>query len=294
MTTPAGGLRRVGLVVGSGGLKCAAALGLLRVLRREGIPIDIAAGCSGGSIYASFAALDWDVDHAIEVNRRLWEKLFTRYSFKGVASAFFPRLLRFSESFGLIDDRVINASLSAAFGDSRIEDARIPLAIVATDLTSGEKVVLSSGRIADAVRASVAIPILLRPWSIAGRRLVDGGSSDPLPVDVAIKEGCEIILAMGFENPLIAGVSSVPQIVLQTSAITVNHLLKSTFAFYNIAHHAEVIPIMPSFGQHVSLRDTHLFPEIIAEGERAAERELPYLLRLLQSDRYTGVSGNPE
>jgi NTE family protein len=294
LTAPGGGLRRVGLVIGSGGLKCAAALGLLRVLRREGIPIDIAAGCSGGSIYASFAALEWDVDHAIEINARLWEKLFTRYSVKGLASAFLPGILRFSENFGLIDDRVINASLDSAFGESRIENARIPLAIVATDLGSGEKVILSSGRIADAVRASVAIPLLLRPWSIDGRRLVDGGSSDPLPVDVAIKEGCEIILAMGFENPLIGDVSSILRIVLQTSAITVNHLLKSTFAFYNIAHHAEVIPIMPSFEKHIGLRDTHLFPEIIAEGERAAERELPYLLRLLRSGRYTGVAETGE
>ena len=78
-----------------------------------------------------------------------------------------------------------------------------------------------------------------------GRLLFDGGASDPLPVSVAIREGCDIILAMGFENPLHERVESLLSLVSQTTCITINNLLKSTYSFYSAAHHAEIVPILP-------------------------------------------------
>src|SRR5690606_32868754 len=115
----------------------------------------------------------------------------------------------------------------------------IPLHIAATDLHTGEKVTLAEGRVADAVRASVAIPILLRPWPVGGRLLVDGGASNPLPVDTAIREGCEVIIAMGFERAPHTEFRSPARLIAQSTAITMNHLLRSTYAFYSAVHHAE-------------------------------------------------------
>ncbi|CAA9321746.1 MAG: hypothetical protein AVDCRST_MAG40-1500, partial [uncultured Gemmatimonadaceae bacterium] len=145
------------------------------------------------------------------------------------------------------------------------------------------RVVLNAGSVAEAVRASVAIPVWFRPSVIGGRMLVDGGASDPMPVGVAIREGCDVIIAMGFEQPRYEHAGSFVGLVGQVTAISMNNLLRSTFAFYNLAHHAEVVPILPSFDRRIGLRDTHLFPEIVEQGERAAEAELPYLRRLLSS-----------
>ncbi len=270
---------RIGIVVGSGGMKCAAALGLWKVLRREGIEVDMAVGCSGGSIYTSLMALGSTVEESIEHNVRMWTDIFPRRSGRSLLGAVFPRFFS-TEQFGLIDDSRLNEVLRFVFGDRQFTDTRFPLTVVATDLETGQKVLIEEGSIFNAVRASVAIPFALSPWRVGGRLLVDGGASDPLPVDVAIREGCEIILAMGFESPTVE-VGSLMSLALQTSATTVNHLLKSTYAFYSVAHHAEIIPMMPTFDQRIGLNDVHLMPYIIEQGEKAAERELPYIKRLL-------------
>lgn len=276
--------RKIALVVGSGGLKCVAALGLWRALEREKIRVDLTVGCSGGSIYAAAIALGWSVEDAVEASYDLWRDRFRKRNLGAVLKIIFPRLFGFDESFALIDDRGVNGALQQAFREERIEETAIPLYIVATDLQSGERVVLDSGRVRDAVRASIAIPFALKPWEIGGRRLIDGGASDPLPVDVAIREGGDIILAMGFENAYVKEIDAPAKLVLQTSTVTMNYLLRSTYAFYSLAHHAEVIPIMPIFDRRVGLSDSHLIPYLIEQGEIAAEREIPYLKRLLASE----------
>jgi NTE family protein len=286
---------RVGLVIGSGGLKCAAALGLWRVLEREGIPVDVAVGCSGGSIYAAAFALGEDRQAAEERSLYMWNDLFTRLDVRSVLQALVPSFFGFGERMGLVDDRRVWRVMESAFGDRTFADTRLPLHVAATDWQTGEKVVLSRGRVADAVRASIALPLLLRAWPVDGRLLVDGGASNPLPIDVAILDGCDIILAMGFENTVRPTVDSLRAAISRTTTIASNHLLKATFAFYNLAHHAEIIPVVPAVGRPVAIGDTHLIPELIALGERAAEEQLPYLLRLLDAarDGRTGAGGAP-
>jgi NTE family protein len=155
------------------------------------------------------------------------------------------------------------------------------LHLTATDFHTGEQVVLSRGRLVDAIRASIAIPFIFRPWKIDDRLLIDGFMSDPLPVGVAIREGADVIIAMGFESPYQSSIRSPARFSFQLSSIMTNNLLKSRFAFHNLAHHAEVIPVIPQFSQRIHLFDTDKIPLIIEEGERAAEEQLPYLRRLL-------------
>lgn len=274
--------KKIGLVIGSGGLKCAAAIGLWKVLVREGISIDLVVGCSGGSVYAGALAQGCSPDELEHATQELWnEKVFRRKRKRSLFQVLMPRTFGFDHQFGLIDDRALNHSLHSQYRDATIESLSLPLHIVATDLMTSEKVTLSSGPVWEAVRASVAIPFLIPPWEIDGRVLFDGGASDPLPIDVAIREGAEIIIAMGFESPLLPSIGSAIGLALQTGSVTVNHLLKSTYAFYNLAHHAEVIPIMPSFDRRVGVADVQMTPWIIEQGEIAAERELPYLKKIL-------------
>ncbi len=279
---PAAGRRkRVAVVVGSGGLKCAAALGMWKVLERAGIQPDVVVGCSGGAIYAAAMALGVPLARAERDSLHMWQGLFGRRRYGPlVGSLLFGRPVR-SEHLGLFDDRLLNTRLRQIFGDATFADARIPLFLASTDVHSGERHTIGAGPVFDAIRASVAIPLLLPPWQADGRLLMDGGASDPLPISVAIREGAEIILAMGFEVPIAAAAGSVLQVAQRTMATTVNQLLRSTYAFYSAVHHAEIIPLMPEFEQPVRLGDTHLIPRLIELGERVTEAELPYLQRLL-------------
>lgn len=276
--------KRVALVIGSGSVKCAAALGLQRVFAREGIDIDLVVGCSGGSIYAALLAAGFDVETAVDMTKRMWTRELTaRRHTPSLLKAMLPRLFGFSEDFGLKDDRLILRRLREAYGEKKIEDMKVPLFLTATDFRNGEQVVLSRGSVVDALRASIAIPFIFRPWPVDGRLLIDGFMSDPLPVGVAMREGANVIVAMGFESPYQTSVNSAARFAFQLSSIMTNNLLRSNFAFHSMAHHAEVIPIIPNFPERIRLFDTAKIPMIIEEGERAALEQVPYLRKLLAS-----------
>lgn len=276
--------RRVAVVIGSGSVKCAASLGLIRVLKREGIRIDRLVGCSAGCIYAALTAFGHEVEEAAAMTARLWtEEIAQRRNRHALVSALFPRFFKFDGRFGLRDDSLILERLEQAFGEARIEDAQIPLHLTATDFASGHQAVFSSGRVVDAIRASIAVPFLFAPWKIGGRLYLDGYVSDPLPIGVAIREGANVIVAMGFESPCQDEVKSAGRFAMQVSSILSNNLLKSQFAFHAQVHHAEVIPIIPEFSQRIRLFDSEKIPAIIDDGARAAEQQLPYLLRLLDA-----------
>ncbi len=271
---------RLSVVIGSGGVLCAASLGLSKALRREGITPGMAVGCSGGSIYAATIALGYEPEEA----HRLTLSLFTGDVFEGYASNLRSALsgeTHFNETSSLIDDTIMLSRLQNAFGERHFGDTLMPLRIVATDLHSGERVVISSGRIVDAVRASIAIPMIYAPWHIGEQLLVDGAVCDPLPLDVAIQEGSDVITAVGFEMPTRKHLNSYSAVASHFNSLYMNNILKATFAFYNAVHHAEIIPILPEFERTVGTFDTTQIPYIIAQGEKAAEQHIPYIKQLL-------------
>lgn len=274
---------RVALVIGSGSVKCAAALGIQKALMRAGIGLDMVVGCSGGSIYAALMAAGNSPDESASVTRRLWTREISRgRNRRALLQALAPRWMGFEpEQFGLRDDSALLARLRECFGNTRIEEMPIPLHVTATDFANGELVDLSSGSVADAIRASVALPFAFSPWRIDGRTLIDGFLSDPMPVSVAVKHGASVIVAAGFESPYQESVSSAGRFAFQLSSIMANNLMKSRFGFQTLAHHGEVIVVMPEFRQRIRLFDTDKIPYIIEEGERAAEEQIPYLKQLL-------------
>jgi NTE family protein len=281
---------RVALVIGSGSVKCAAALGMYRQLVRDGIGIDLVVGCSGGALYATLIALGIDPEVGVEKTRRLWTKEVTsRRNMRGMLQAAFPKLMKFTPEWGLKDDTLIMRRLQEAFGDATFADTKIPLYLTATDFANGEQVVVSQGRIIDGIRASIALPFAFSPWKLDGRLLADGFLSDPLPVGVAIREGARVIVAMGFESPYQQRIDSAGRFAFQFSSIMANNLLKAAFAFHGLAHHSELIAVIPQFTQRVRLFDVEKLPYIIEEGERAMALEMPYLRRLLGMDAAVSV-----
>jgi NTE family protein len=284
MNTETNKKHRLALVIGSGSVKCAAGLGMFKVLQREGISADLVVGCSGGGLIASAIALGYSADDTKNLLLKLWtHETVSRFNTRSLLRIIMPRLFGFNEHFGLIDDRRMMKSLRDTFGEITFADTLIPLFLVATDLWNGEKVILDHGLLRDALRASIASPVVFSPWQVADRLLIDGAMSDPMPVDVAIREGAEVIIAMGFESPYHPRISSLLSYILQMTSVWNNNLLNSTFAFYNLAHHAEIIPIVPKFQKRIDFADTHLIPYIIEEGERATEQHVSYLKRLFAS-----------
>lgn len=285
-TAPSAPRPKVALVIGAGALKCVAAVGAVRVLHREGIPIDMVVACSGGAFCGTWVAsgesISGNTDAAIDRFVAGWRAAMGRIRVRALLRMLFPAVFRSAGGFGLIDDRILNQTLRDFVGTRRFEDLKLPLHLVATDYGSGEQVVLSKGALFDGLRATIAIPMVLPPWTLEGRELVDGALCDPLPVDIAIREGADVIVAMGFEETLEERRHSALTHVLHLKSVVGNHLHRAQYAFHNLAHHAELVPIIPEFDHPVGLRDLHLVPHLVERGAQATEREIPYLRRLLQ------------
>src|SRR3546814_1162671 len=112
---------RLAVVVGSGGMKCAAAVGMWKVLQREGIPFDMTVGCSGGSIYAAAMAMGMDALEAERHTHRMWEGLFSRLHYRSLLRSLLPRKLGFSERIGLVDDRAVGKVLRSEEHTSELQ-----------------------------------------------------------------------------------------------------------------------------------------------------------------------------
>ncbi len=279
------GRKRVAVVVGAGSVKCAAAIGLMRVLARERIGVDLFVGCSAGSIFTALAAAGHESEVAARLAEQLWtHDLTARGDVRALISVFLPRLLGFNEHFGLRRDTSVMARLAQVFGAVRLEDLPIAMRVTATDFHSGEQVVFASGPLVHAIRASIAIPFIFKPWEIDGRLCVDGFVSDPLPVNVAIAEGADVVIALGFESPHDQEVRSPVRFAFQLSSIMTNNLMRSRYALHHLARYTEVLPIMPSFQEHIRLFDAKKIPYIIDEGERATEAVLPALREMLERE----------
>jgi len=175
--------RTVSLVLGSGGARGLAHIGVIDRLEGNGYDIRSIAGSSMGALVGGvYAAGKLDV--------------FTRW----VSSLRRLDVLRLLDlSFGspglLKGERVIDI-LKELIGDRNIEDLPVPFTAVATDIGSGKEVWLSRGSLFDAIRASIAIPMILVPHMIDGRALVDGGLISPIPIAPTLRDHTDLTVAV--------------------------------------------------------------------------------------------------
>jgi NTE family protein len=241
----------------------------------------MAVGCSGGSLYTAMIALGYSAQEMEEFTIKFWTPGIMK-DYVANLSAFQSGKKRFTQRSGLVDDAPLLEMLELVLGGKTFADTRMPLYLVATALEDGQRVVIDSGSMLDAVRASLAIPTIFPPWMVDGRLLIDGAASDPLPADVAIQQGADIILAMGFELDYRPRIRSLTAANTHLTSIYTNSLLRASFAFHTIAHHNEIIPILPEFEKRISMSDTHLIPYVIEQGRRTAEHDVAYLKKLLE------------
>ena len=176
--------KRVGLALGSGGARGWAHLGVLRALRERGVRVDCVAGTSMGAIVGAFLAAGQEGVLADLASNIDWKRL--RQFFWEIS---------LSRS-GLTDGRRLAEETERLLGREEFRELELPFRAVATDLDTGEEVVLSEGNLVHALRASISIPGLFSPVRLGGRLLVDGGLVNPVPVNVARGMGAQIVVAV--------------------------------------------------------------------------------------------------
>ncbi len=182
----AGRRKKVGLVLGGGGARGLAHIGVLKVLMREAVPVDFIAGTSmGGIIGGAFAA-----GKSIEEIENLANSMTSlRQQIKLVDFKLTGK--------GLVKGTRLYRLLASMIGEEvTFDQLHIPTAMVAVDIITGREVVLSEGKVVDAIRASMSVPGFFEPVRRGDLLLVDGGVLNNVPVDVACRAGCEITIAV--------------------------------------------------------------------------------------------------
>jgi NTE family protein len=278
---PAAGARppRLALVLGSGGVRSIAALGMFDVLQQRALAPDLIVGCSAGALFGALMAAGHPAAQAVQIATRLWSPDVTRQRrWRAIGQMLFPRLGRFSADFSLRDDSRVMDRLHKAFGDMHFEDLRVTLRVAATDAATGERVIVSRGPLVPALRASIALPFMFAPVHLDGRRLVDGFVSDPLPVEAA--DDARVVVALGLAAPMPSRVDGPSRMLAQVTSALTNNLVQARLAAAR-ARGTRLLQIQPRLDRRVGLFDTAAMPDLVQAGREATLSVLPQLQDLL-------------
>jgi len=272
--------KKVALVIGSGAIKGVASLGMFQVLKEENIKIDLVVGCSAGAIYGFGISSGMSMDEMKFWSESAWTKdLMQGYLVNLKASK--GGTLKFNERSGMVDDSFLNEKLRSICKGLKFSELQTPFIIVATDMMNGEPVEFLEGDIFSAIRASLAIPMIFPPWEIGGKLFTDGAASNPLPIDIAIQHGADVVIAMGFQVDYRNKFKSMTAVQEHMTSIYMNNIFKNSFAFNNLAHHSEIFPIIPEFDSKISMFDIHKIPHMVEQGKKATMEQIPYIKRML-------------
>jgi NTE family protein len=273
---------RTALVLGAGGIKTVCHVGLLRVLERENIPVDLIVGSSGGSLFGAAYALGTPVHEIEHWIQKFWTKeIFQDYGYREMMKMLWPRKMRFDESFGIIKGEEVRKVFLRLFGGLTFDDTKTPLRIIASDLQAGEPVLLHEGLLVDAIRASISMPVFFQPYRLDGRFLVDGAVCAPLPLDFAIAEEAEVIISMGFANRPHRTIDSPLRLVTQLMKISGTQMYRASLAYYARNPHVEIVPLELELDAALGMKDIAEIPRLIDLGEELAMELLPVIRKTI-------------
>ena len=266
--------RKIGLALGSGAARGLAHIGVLEVLEKEGIPIDMIAGTSAGAVVGALYAQGKDASQVKSLVLDLnWKKLAS------LVDLALPKT-------GFIGGRKIKNLLASAIGDIEFSDLKIPLACVATDLGTGEEVVINQGSVLEGIRASISLPVIFTLAKREGRHLLDGGLVNPVPVSILKKMGADFTIAVNVipdiseRTHLVdkaptkgAKEPNIFNVIMQSLYIASYSLVRSSLEGADIVIEPQVA--------HITAGDFHQAGECILQGNIAAQNCITQIKRRL-------------
>ena len=291
---------KIGLVLSGGGAKGAAHIGVLKVLEEKNIPIDYITGTSIGSYVGGMYALGYSAAEieAIMMNTN-WDKGYSD-TIPREALSFRDKETRdkynIPINIGYSDEKVkmpagllrgqsmsqlLRSSTNLIQQLGHFDELSIPFRAVATNLATGEPVVLSSGSIVAAMQASASVPGALQPAVIDGLLLVDGGIANNMPIDVVKEMGADIVIAVDIGSPLVGNdeLDSTLAVLNQLSTILTNASAEKQKALLTDSD----ILIRPNIGE-LSTTDFGIMPIALPLGEIAARENSSRLDKLSIDD----------
>ncbi len=261
--------KTIGLALGSGASRGFAHIGVIKTLIKNNIPIDYLTGSSIGAWVAAYYAIFEDIEKL--------EKEVTQDPKNNLSMLF-----DLSWTGGFISGQKFTDFLEHNLRHHNFSALKKPLKIVATDLTSGRPFVFSTGDVARAVRASTSVPLVFRPLAYKGKLLVDGGLSDPVPVDLTRSMGADIVIGVNLYHPneFIAKKFTMPKVVLRSTRIVMHNLSRIAVKKADVVIEPDLSFFVneSNFSQYF---DTGTAQAMIKVGEKAAAKAIPAIKKLL-------------
>ncbi len=287
---------RVGLALSGGGARGFAHIGVLKALEDAGLSIDMVAGTSMGCIIGGLYAAGHSPDELERIANGIeWDRIFIddppraslfvtqkqdevqsvlRFRFRGLALSYPSGLTRAQKLSDLLADLTMAAGYRAA-GD--FDNLRVPFRAVVTDMVSGQSIAIGEGDLGEALRASLAVPLIFTPVDKDTMLLADGGLLDNIPVDVVRDMGADVVVAVDVSSPL----SNKQQLekpwalAEQIIAIMMREPMRTSLAS------ADVV-ISPDLGGHHAIEYDRI-DEVIAAGREAGRQAVADIRRQLSA-----------
>lgn len=283
----AGTRPKVGLVLGGGGARGAAHIGVLEVLEQLRVPVDCVAGTSMGALVAgAWAAGLSPAQMREELAQANWADIFEdnpdyadlNFRNKRLSQRYLP-----GSETGIKDGSAVgqpgvvagqkiklffNSLVRAQTGEPQIEKLPLPVSIIATDIGTGERVVFRDGSLTLAMRASMSVPGLMSPLEYRARKLVDGGLVDNVPIrEVRERCGAQVVIAVNVGSPMLAPerVSGLLSVTAQVIGLLTEQNVSSSLATLKPGD----IYIKPDLG-NITAGDFGLYAQAAATGQKAA------------------------
>lgn len=262
--------RRIGLALGGGVARGMAHIGVLQVLEAQGIRPSYIAGTSAGALVGGLYAAGLDAEQIYQLARKLrWNMLGSapvQLTWSALSAMTMPLGILGLDRLPRWLDEILGIEVAFAQLD-------IPFAALATDITTGETIVMNEGELGLAIRASCSVPGIFTPVRREGRLLVDGGASNNLPVSVVQQMGSDYVIGVDL-LPFGDEGAVEPRNILEVSMTALYTLIRTTQRDMPLAD----CLIQPAIGKF-SLSDLTAVEGLVAAGRAAAEEKLPQLWR---------------
>ncbi|MFH1848128.1 MAG: patatin-like phospholipase family protein [Candidatus Omnitrophota bacterium] len=252
--------KKTALVLGGGSARGFAHIGVLKVFEEEGFKFDMVVGTSIGALIGAGYCLGARIDTIYKeaVKMRAADILDITIS-----------------RMGLTEGNKLENKIRGIVGDARFEDLKVPLAVTATDIETGENIYFTSGELLMVIKASCSIPGIFKPVDLGGRMLIDGGMRQSVPVDIALKLGANFIVAVDVGFCIRKGrITSMLGVIMQSIQIMGGELNKRQ------ARLADIV-ISPELGGEIDQLAFDKAEIIIKSGEEAARKAVPALRKRL-------------